>query len=246
MCLKPDEQLDDLQVGGLTIIQKKNGFRFGMDAVLLSDFAKSHPAKCTLDLCTGTGIVPLLLSAKTTIPTLCGLELQQDIADMASRCVSLNHLSDRIHIQCGDLRRAESFYGVRCFDSITCNPPYIPVGSGLRNPSDTKTISRHELFCTLEDVISTSARLLTQTGRLFLVHRPNRLVDVLALMRSYRIEPKRVRFVHPTVQKEPSLVLVEGLLYGKAELRIAPPLFVYGEDGNYSDELNQIYERTSS
>lgn len=243
MQIKEDERLDDLQINGLRLIQKTTGFKFGIDAVLLSDFAKHQKASRALDLCTGTGIIPLLLSAKTTIAQLYGIEIQEDIADMAQRSVQYNHLSERIHITRGDLRA--NTYPKKSFDMVTCNPPYMKHGSALPNRTDTKLIARHEICCTLDDVIHTAASLLRPGGHFFMVHRPSRLVDIFCTMRLYRLEPKRIRFIHPQAEKAANLVLIEGLEGGGTELKLMPPLSVFHADGTYTEEINRIYERNS-
>lgn len=241
--LKTNETLEDLQAGSLLLIQKKDGFRFGIDAVLLADFAKDTPAKEALDMCTGSGIIPILLSHKTKIPKLFGLEIQDEVFEMANRSVSLNKLSERLHLDLGDVKTASEIYGKRRFDLITCNPPYMPAGCGVKNELDTKIIARHEVLCTLEDVIQSASLLLTQTGHLMLVHKPARLADILCLMRKYDIEPKRIRFIHKKTDSEPSLILVDGAYKGGRELRILPPLYLYDESGEETTELKRIYER---
>lgn len=238
-----NEQLDDLQLEGLKIIQKKNGFKFGSDAVLLSDFAKDAKSNATLDLCTGTGIVPLLLSAKTKTPKICGIEIQSDICDMAKRSVVLNNLSERITVTEGNLLDAVRIYGKGAFDKITCNPPYMKRGAGLKSFADTMLISRHEVCCTLEDVIRVSSELLIPMGRFFMVHRPSRLVDILTLMRQYKLEPKRMRFVSPSQEKAPNLLLVEGAKGAGEELTFMPTLIMYDADGRATEEVNRIYNR---
>lgn len=240
--IRNDECLDDLQ-NGLFIIQKQNGFKFGIDAVLLSDFAKDTRSKNTLDLCTGTGIVPLLLSVKTDTPRICGLEIQEEIAQMAKRSVEYNKIGKRVEIVEGDLKNAVEIYGRCSFDKITCNPPYMKKGTAVRNEIDTKSISRHEVMCTLDDIMRVSRELLVSKGRLFMIHRPSRLADILCAMRKYRIEPKRIRFIHPEVNKAPNLVLVEGMKDGGEELKFLPPLYVYNEDGTYTEEIDIIYGR---
>ncbi len=240
--IRTDECLDDLQ-NGLFIIQKKDGFKFGVDAVLLADFAKTAKSVNTLDLCTGTGIVPLLLTEKTDTLNIFGLEIQKDIAEMAARSIEYNNLDDRVHITEGDLKNAADIYGKGRFDKITCNPPYMKCGAGLQNDADTKSVSRHEILCTLDDVLRVSRELLISKGRFFMVHRASRLADILCTMRKYGIEPKRLRLIHPSPEKAPNLVLVEGMKDGGEELKILPPLYVYGSDGNYSDEINMIYGR---
>lgn len=240
--IKKDECLDDLQ-NGLFIIQKQNGFKFGIDAVLLADFAKNARSSATLDLCTGTGIVPILLSKKTDTQQIFGLEIQEDIAEMAQRSVQYNNLNERVYITGGDLNNAPCIYGRGKFDKITCNPPYMKCGAGLQNDTDTKSVSRHEIMCTLDDVLRVSRELLISKGRFFMVHRASRLADILCTMRKYRIEPKQLRLVHPSPEKAPNLVLVEGMKDGGEELKILPPLYVYDSDGNYSEEINKIYGR---
>ncbi|MDD6734848.1 MAG: tRNA1(Val) (adenine(37)-N6)-methyltransferase [Clostridiales bacterium] len=237
------ETLEDLQVAGLKILQKTDGFRFGADAVLLADFAKDTPSEKTLDLCCGSGIIPILLSHKTKTSEICGIEIQEDVFETAQRSVMINGLSERVKLTCGDLKNATQIYGKRRFDVITCNPPYMPVGTGVTNPLDTKLIARHEVMCTLEDVIAVSAQLLKQKGHLMLVHKPGRLADIICLMRKYEIEPKRIRFVHKGLGSEPCLVLADGAYKGGRELRIAPTLYLYNSDGSETEELKRIYER---
>lgn len=237
------ETIEDLQLGGLRLIQSRDGFRFGTDAVLLADFAKDILSEKTLDLCCGNGIIPILLSYKTKTRKICGLELQHEVAEMAKRSVMLNGLENRVEICEGDLRHAETFYPARSFDLITCNPPYMRAGAAIENPSDTKLLARHEIACSLEDVVRVSARLLKTGGKLLMVHRPARLVDVLSQMRAYRIEPKRLRMVYPAENRPPILFLVEGLLFGGSELRMLPPLILRDASGMETEELKRIYER---
>ncbi|MEE1223870.1 MAG: tRNA1(Val) (adenine(37)-N6)-methyltransferase [Clostridia bacterium] len=243
MMIFENECIDDLQINNLRIIQKTDGFKFGIDAVLLSDFAKNTPSKRTLDLCTGTGIIPLLLSAKTNTLQIYGLEIQPEICNMAQRSVLYNKLENRIHIDEGDLNNACELYGKCSFDKITCNPPYMECGTGIINNRDSLTVSRHEIKCTLEDVIRISSQLLKQKGHLFMVHRPSRLADIMCLMRKYKIEPKTLRFVHPSSSKAPNLLLVEGVRCGGKELKLLPPLYVYNEGGTYTEEIDIIYNR---
>ena len=249
MCLqnadlvKDDETLEDLQIGGYRLIQKKDGFRFGMDAVLLSDFAKDIKGENMLDMCTGSGVIPVLLAAKTKIPEIFGMEIQEEVFQVAKRSVMLNELSGRVFLECGDIKNAAKVYGKRRFDLITCNPPYMPAGTAVKNELSSKIIARHEVMCTLEDVIESASLLLKQHGHFAMVHKPTRLADILCLMRSYEIEPKRIRFVHKTVDAEPSLVLLEGVYKGGRELRILPPLYLVDENGNETLEIKRIYGR---
>lgn len=241
--LKENETKEDLETGGYMLLQKKDGFRFGVDAVLLADFAKDIKADTALDLCTGSAIVPILLSAKTKIGTICALEIQEEIAEMAERSVRMNGLEKRIKITREDLKNAEKIYKKRSFSLITCNPPYMPKDAGVKNENDSKIIARHEVMCELSDVISVSAKLLSQKGHIVLVHKPTRLVDIICLMRENEIEPKRLRFVHKKVGAPPSLVLVDGAYKGGKELSVLPPLYIYDENGNETEEVRRIYGR---
>ena len=236
-----DETLEDLQLNGLYLIQKKSGFRFGIDAVLLADFAKDIPSRKALDLCTGSGIIPILLSEKSSADEIFGLEIQQSVFDTAVRSVKYNNLENKIFLTCGDVKNAAEIYGKRQFDLITCNPPYMPNGCGIQNPDSSKIIARHEVLCTLEDIIKVSAQLLKHRGHLALVHKPSRLADIIFLMRENDIEPKRVQFIHKSPKSEPSLILVDGSFKGGNELRIMPPLYLYNADGSETSELLEVY-----
>lgn len=241
----PPERIDDLQINGLKIIQNPNRFCFGTDAVLLSDFSSKSIKKdaCVLDMCSGNGIVGILLSAKSAASKIYALEVQKDVADMASRSVKMNHLDEKITTVCGNLINAEDIFGRSFFNNIVCNPPYKKSGHGIVNSEDPITIARHEILCDLEDIIRVSSILLRPYGKLHLVHRPERVADILCLMRKYKIEPKLMRFVHPSPYKAPTMVLVEGAYCGGENLRLDAPLYVYNENGEYSDEINQIYNR---
>ena len=239
--LNKNETLDDLQ-NGYSILQRKDGFRFGIDAVLLSDFAKCKAGR-VMDMCTGTGVIPILLAAKTEIQRIDAVEIQPEIADMAARSVELNGLGERIHIKCADLRQTPDIYGKCVFDAITVNPPYMRSGCGLKNEDEMKLISRHEIKCTLEDVISVASALLKPRGKLFMVHRPQRLADILCIMRGCGIEPKLMRLVAPGYGKVPNLVLIHGIKGASAELKLLPQLYVYDSNGCYTKEIDQIYGR---
>ena len=234
------ERIDDLGINGYQIIQKEQGFCFGMDAVLLSDFAQVKNGGRVLDLGTGTGILPILMEAKTKAVHLTGLEIQPEMAEMAARSVKLNHLEDKIEIVEGDIKEASAIFSHDSFDTITSNPPYMHM-DGIKNPNDKKAISRHEIMCNLEDVIRAASRLVMPRGKFFMIHRPTRLVDIIELGRKYRLEPKVVQFIHPKVGKAPNLMLVEFTKDGRPELKILDPLYVYGDDGNYTEEIRKIY-----
>ena len=235
--LKEEERLDDLQVNGYEIIQHPGKFCFGMDAVLLSNFARVKKGECAIDLGTGTGIIPILLTAKTEGEKFVGLEIQEESADMARRSVAHNHLDDRVDIVNGDIKEASSIFGAASFDVITTNPPYMIGQHGIANVSDAKAIARHEVLCTLDDILHESAKLLRPGGRFYMVHRPFRLAEILSKMVQEGIEPKRMRMVHPYVNKEPNMVLIEGKRGGNSRMTVEPPLIVYKEVGIYSDEL---------
>lgn len=244
--VNPDERIDDLQLpSGFRLIQNQKWFCFGVDAVLLADFAKNSikPNTKVLDMCTGNGIVPILLAEKSLALHIDGLEIQEPVAEMASRSVLLNKLGDKIQITAGDLKDSTDIYGKCIFDCVTCNPPYKESSGGLKNLSDTVTIARHEICCTLEDIIDRAEKVLKPYGKLCIIHRPERLADIIWLMRKYKIEPKRLKFVHPSPQKTATMILVEGAKYGKPKLFLEPPLYVHDSNGNYSDEIQQIYGR---
>lgn len=239
--LKENERVDDLQRNHYKIIQNPDLFCFGMDAVLLSGFARADEGDRVLDLGTGTGIIPLLMEAKTKASHLTGLEIQTESADMASRSVKMNNLEDKIAIVTGDIKEAVRLFGAASFDVITCNPPYMTEHHGILNPEAPKAIARHELLCTLEDVISQSAGLLKPGGNLFMVHRPFRLAEIIVLLREYKLEPKRMQLVYPFVDKEPNMVLLEASRGGKPRMKVEKPLIVYKEPGIYHDEIYDIY-----
>lgn len=235
------ERIDDLQRNGYRIIQNRDGFCFGMDAVLLSGFARVKEWEHALDLGTGTGIIPILLEAKTPGEHFTGLEIQKRSADMARRSVELNGLSNRISIVEGDIKEAVSMFGRASFDVVTSNPPYMTGSHGLVNPELPKAIARHEILCTLEDVISQAAGLLRENGRFYMVHRPFRLAEIMTVMVKYHLEPKRMKLVYPYIDKEPNMVLIEGLKGGRSRITVEKPLIVYKEPGVYTDEIYDVY-----
>ena len=240
--LKAGERLDDLQIKGYEIIQSPGRFCFGMDAVLLSSYAKIRNRELALDLGTGTGILPILLEAKNEGEHYTGLEIQEESADMARRSVSHNGLEDKIDIVTGDIKEASGIFGAASFHVITTNPPYMIGEHGLKNEKEALYIARHEALCTLDDILRESARLLKPKGRFYMVHRPFRLPEILAKMSAYGIEPKRMRLVYPYIDKEPNMVLLEGFRGGRLRMQVGPPLIVYQKDGEYTEELMKIYQ----
>lgn len=240
VALKEYERLDDLQ-NGYFIVQNTKDFCYGIDAVLLSGFARVKPGENALDLGTGTGIIPILLKAKTQGEHFTGLEIQEESAGMARRSVAYNHLEDAISIQTGDIKEASAIFGRASFSVVTCNPPYMTGQHGLTNPHLPKAIARHEVLCTLEDVISQTAAVLKPHGRFYMVHRPFRLAEIMELMVRYKLEPKRMRLVYPFVDKEPNMVLIEGLLGGNSRITVEKPLIVYERPGKYTREICEIY-----
>ena len=239
--LRDGERFDDLQRNGLQIIQREGGFCFGMDAVLLSGFAKVKPDEKVMDLCSGNGIIPLLLSVKTRGKHFTGLELLQENVDMAQRSVAVNELDDRITITQGDVRNAVALYGGASFDVVTCNPPYMKGGHGLENADDARTIARHEVKLPLSEMITQAAGLLRPKGRAYFVHRPFRLTELVVLMHEAGLEMKRLRMVYPFADREPNMVLVEGIRDGKPYLNVEPPLVVYEKPGVYTREIVEVY-----
>ena len=229
--LRPGERLDDLQIGGLELIQDPKKFCFGVDAVFLSDFVRVRPGENVLDLGTGNGIIPVLLSAKTEARHITGLEIQADTAEMARRSVAHNHLEDRIDIVTGDIKEAAELFKPAFFDVITTNPPYMLVDHGMRNPDDAKAIARHEVLCSLDDILRESMRLMQDKSRFYMIHRPFRLTEIMIKMHQYKIEPKRIRFVHPYIDKEPAMVLIEGVRGAKPRVTVEPPLIIYDRNG---------------
>lgn len=242
--LKPGERFDDLQRDGLKLIQNPSWFCFGMDAVLLSAFARVDPGAKCLDLGCGNGVIPILLSARTEGSRFTGLELLEDVAEMAGRSVAYNGISERVEILSGDLRDAVNLFGASVFDVVTCNPPYMPDSHGLITEEEHRAAARHERYCTLADVIESATRLLKPGGHFFMVHRPFRLAEIIREMVSRRLEPKRMRLVYPYVDREPNMVLLEGVRGGRPRLAVEKPLIVYERENVYTAEVRQLYETT--
>ena len=238
-----DETLDDLQLGGIYVIQKKDAFRFGVDAVLLANFARVKRDMTVIDLCTGTGIVPFVLAGKTAAAHITGVEIQNEMVEMANRSTQYNKLERRVDFINGDLKDLKLLKNLTKADVITVNPPYKLQNSGIINLDDKNAIARHEICCTLEDVIIACRVLLKDNGRMYMVHRPDRLADILCTMRKHKIEPKTIRMIHPNTKKAPNIVLVEGQRDGGAFLKWEPSLYVYNDEGGYTEEIERIYGR---
>ena len=239
--IKDNERIDDLQRNGYRIIQDPDRFCFGMDAVLLSGFASAKKGDKVLDMGTGTGIIPILMEAKTEAEHLTGLEIQPESADMALRSVKLNGLEDKISIVTGDIKEAKNLFPKASFQVITSNPPYMIGQHGLVNPHSEKAIARHEVLCTLEDVIENAAALLVPGGHFYMVHRPFRLAEIMTTLVKYRLEPKRMQLVYPYIDKEPNMVLIEAARGGKSRLQVEKPLIVYEKPGVYTSEIYDVY-----
>lgn len=239
--LLADERIDELHRNQYKIIQNSKKFCFGMDAVLLSGFAKVKSGEVALDLGTGTGIIPILLEAKSEGRHFTGLEIQEESADMARRSVVMNKQNEKIDIVLGDIKEASKLFGPASFDVVTSNPPYMNDHHGLTNPDLPKAIARHEILCTLEDVVREAAKVLKPGGRFYMVHRPFRLVEIINTLTAYRLEPKRMKMVHPFVDKEPNMVLIECTKGGRSMIKVEAPLIVYKEQNVYTDEIYDIY-----
>lgn len=239
--LKENERIDELHRNGYQIIQNPEGFCFGMDAVLLSGYASVKENEIVLDLGTGTGIIPILLEAKTKGFHFTGLEIQEDVADMARRSVSLNKLENKVRIVQGNIKEASQIFGKSVFDVVTSNPPYMNENHGLKNPNLPKAIARHELLCNLEDIVRETALVLKPGGRFYMVHRPRRLIEIIGMLSKYHLEVKRLRPVYPMLGKEANMVLLEAVRGGKPLLKLEPPLIIYREPGVYQDEIYDIY-----
>lgn len=237
------ERIDDLQFQGLKLIQDDECFCFGVDAILLSHFARYTPSDVTVDLCSGNGIVAVLLAGKTKAKKIYAVEIQEKLASLAKRSIELNNLSDRVEVICDNLKNIGNHLEKSCADVVTVNPPYFQNGGAIKNKKDEKMLARHEISCNLEDVISVSSAVLKTGGHFFMVHKPERLVDIFCLMRKYEIEPKRLCMVHPSVRKKANIVLIEGVYKGGRELKMCEPLYVFDEDGKYTKEIDEIYER---
>ena len=241
--LKENETIDDLENNSLKIIQDKSNFKFGIDAVLLSDFAKNINKKSkVIDLGTGTGIIPILLTAKTQASKIYGIEIQEKLCDMAKRSVKLNKLEDKIEIINIDLKKSTELFEKNSIDAIVTNPPYQKINTGLIGEQEEISIARHEIKCTIEDICQVAKYLLKDLGEIYIVHRPERLVDIIYSMKQNNLEPKKLRFVHPNATDKANLILIKAIKNAKPFLHIEKPLIIY-ENGQYTDEILKIYNK---
>ncbi len=244
MEIKNSERIDDLEFKGLKIIQDKKGFCFGIDSVLLSDFAKKIKKDSkVIDLGTGTGIINILLSGKTDASSFVGVEIQQDVAEMAERSIKLNYLEDKIKIINENITKLKNIYKPNSFDVVVTNPPYKKINTGIVNNENKKIISRHEITASLQDFIHISSYLLKDYGEIYMVHRPERLVDIFSIMRTEKIEPKLIKFVYPNKNKKTNLVLIKGIKKGKPFLEFDKNLYIHNDDGTYTNEILKIYNK---
>lgn len=242
--LLENERIDDLEFENLKIIQNTTGFCFGIDSVLLSDFAKEvKNGSKVMDIGTGTGIISILLSKKANVEKIYGVEIQQEVANMAERSVKLNNLEDKISIINTNIKNIFDKFEPNTFDVIVTNPPYMKLNTGAKSDEIKKLISRHEVECNLEDIIKISYKLLKSRGEFYMVHRAERIVDILYLMRKYKLEPKKIRFIQSKVNKDPNLLLIKGVKDAGNQLKIERPLVVYNEDGSYTNEILEIYHK---
>lgn len=238
------ERIDDLEFKNLKIIQDTNGFCFGIDSVLLSDYAKNiKKGSKVIDLGTGTGIISILLCGKTELSKIVGVEIQKEVYQMAQKSIKLNNLENKFKIINQNITNLKKIYSRASFDVVVTNPPYKKENTGLKNEEEKKIISRHEVKATLEDFMQISSYLLKDKGEFYMVHRPERLVDIMSIMRQNKIEPKNIRFVCPNTQKAPNLVLIKGIKLGNPFLKVEKNLYVYNENGKYTEEILQIYNK---
>ena len=240
--LKENERIDDLEYKGLKIIQNKEGFCFGIDSVLLSDFVKDiKKGSKVLDLGTGTGIISILLCGKTDLKEIIGVEIQEEVYDMAKRSAELNSLENRFKVINADIKEISKKFPANSFDAIVTNPPYKRENSGLQNENKAQLISRHEVMCNIEDIAKVASKLLNSNCSIYIIHRPDRLIDIVQALKKYNLEPKKLKFIYPKINKEPNLVLIKATKNGRPFLKVEKPLFVYNEDGSYCNEILKIY-----
>lgn len=244
MELLENERIDDLEFNNLKIIQNSTGFCFGIDSVLLSDYAKNlKPGSKVIDIGTGTGIIGILLCAKSKLKTITGIEIQKEVADMAKRSIKLNGLEEKFKILNMNIKDVFEFIEPNSIDTIVTNPPYMKLNSGAQNIEEKKLISRHEVECNLEDIVKISYKLLKSKAEFYMVHRAERIVDILYTLRKYRLEPKQLRFVQSRQDSSPNLVLLRCVKDGRKALKIDKPLIVYNDEGRYTEEILKIYNK---
>ena len=244
MDLKENERIDDLEYKGLKIIQNENYFCFGIDSILLSDFAKDLKKDSNiLDIGTGTGIISILLSKKTECKKIYALEIQKEISEMAGRSIKLNNLENTIEIINDNIKNIEKYLDKNSINAIVTNPPYKKENCGVKNENINKLISRHEITANLEDFISHGSNVLKDKGAFYMVNRPERSAEIINLFKKYKIEPKKLRLVYPKINNKPNLILIKGVKNAKAFLEIERPLIIYNEDNTYTDEILKIYNK---
>jgi len=239
--LKENERIDDLQRCGLKIIQNTKKFCFGMDAVLLASFAKAKKGEVVLDLGTGTGIIPIIMQAKTEGSHFTGIDIQEESVEMANRSIIMNNQQGLVEVRHMDIKEVAKEFKAASFDVVTSNPPYMTQSHGLLNPDMPKAIARHEIMCDLEDVVSAADYVLRPNGRFYMVHRPFRLIEIITTLTQHKLEPKRIKFVYPYVDKEPNMVLIEAIKGAKRRVTVEEPLIVYREPGEYTEDIYEIY-----
>ena len=243
--VQSNERIDDLEINGYRLIQNPEVFCFGIDAILLAHFAKVKGTnQKILDIGTGTGIIPIVMHANYQKGEYIGIDIQADMVEMANRSVRLNAIEEDVKMLHMDIKAYKEHFDTCAFDIITCNPPYMKGEAGLKNDHPSKMVARHEIACTLQGIIEASSYLLKYNGKLCMVHRPHRLVEMMTYMKQYKLEPKRLRFIHSKVDKEPTMILIEAVKNAKPELRVQPPLIIYNKDGSYTDEIYEIYGKT--
>jgi tRNA1Val (adenine37-N6)-methyltransferase len=240
--LREDEKLDELFNGRLKIIQKKKGYRFSVDALLLAHFSSHHSAHSIIDLGTGSGIIPLILARKTMAPIIVGVEVQEEMADMARRTMLLNELPGRVTILREDLRNMRDCFPPASFDLVVSNPPYYSVSDGRINPTEQKAIARHEIMVSLEDLVACAHYLVKPTGCVVIIFPAKRLIDLLSALTVAAINPRLLRIIYSQKKGEGKLVIVEASKGGNPELEVTQPFFVYDPEGGYSAEMQHIYD----
>lgn len=234
-----NERIDRVPGTDYEIIQNSKKFSYGTDAIFLSEFA--NPKGIVVDLGTGTGIIPIRIVGRKNVDKVYGIEIQKEVANMAKRSVELNGLEDKVEIIEMDLKDIPERFKKSSIDTVISNPPYMKSTDGDNNQDENFAISRHEIKCTLEDIIKIADYLLPPRGKFYMVHRPDRLVDILSLLRQYKLEPKYLKMVQSKSNSKPNLVLIESVKHANPELKFYNPLIVYNEDGEYTEELKDIY-----